>query len=177
MALTALVAIAVTPLLHAIVEPQTAFDDLVVHDVIGSRLMTISVVSASSIVGVVVWRPPAWPAGPPVDRLQIIGTMMGLSFWVPGAIMSIGLSLGSNMESWRWRDHLAHPLILAVMGGLLGSLLFGPVAYLLGTAILWPLLRYENRVPAPRPSPSPGICGILLVLWQQPYSWHRPLSP
>lgn len=139
-----LIAISLTPLLHQIASLQVSADDLISYDIINSRLLTVSALTACFIAGIAAWGPPQ-PQQTTLDSIRMIVLSISLSFWLSGLIFGIALALSSKIPSsileW-FGNYLAQPLLLSVGSGIAGPLLFGPVAYVVGTAMLWPLHRW-----------------------------------
>lgn len=141
MAVVGLIAINLAPLLYRIAYSQESADDLFPDDFINSSLVTGSAMAAFFLAGMTAWRPPG-PQQTMLDRIRTIVVSVSLSFWLSGLIFGIAFALTSKLPSsaleW-FGDYLAIPLFFAMVSGTVGPLLFGPVVYLAGTFVLWPL--------------------------------------
>ena len=72
--------------------------------------------------------------------------------------------MGRVVQLWK-RTCLRRCLLSSKKRGILGSCLFGPVAYIVGIAILWPLRQWERPVAAPRDlGPASNVCRAATVL-------------
>ena len=146
MTVVGLMAISLTPLLHRIATPQTSADDLVSADIINSGLMTGSALLACFLAGLMVWRPPRLQQAA-LDRIWPIIFTICLSFWLSGLIFGIAFALWSKIPSSileGFGNYLAQPLFFSLGTGIAGPLLFGPVTYIVGIAMLWPLHRWAR---------------------------------
>jgi hypothetical protein len=141
MTVVGLVAISLTSLLHRIAYPQEFADDLVPYDFISSSLATGSALAACFLAGMTAWHPPQLQQTT-LDRIRMIVLSISLSFWLSGLIFGIAFALSSEIPrsilEW-FGNYLAKPLFFSLGSGIAGPLLFGPVAYLVGIAMLWPL--------------------------------------
>jgi hypothetical protein len=141
MTVVGLIAISLTPLLHRMASPQASADDLLSADIMNSGLMTGSALAACFLAGLMAWRPPILQQTA-LDRIWPIVFIICLSFWLSGLIFGIAFALSSKIPSsileW-FANYLAQPLFFSMGSGIAGPLLFGPIAYIVGIAMLWPL--------------------------------------
>lgn len=146
MTVVGLIAISLTPLLHQIASPQTSADDLVSYDIVNSSLVTGSALAACFLAGMMAWRPPRLQQTT-LDRIWLIVLTICLSFWLSGLIFGIAFALSSkipnSIREW-FGNYLAQPLFFSMGSGIAGPLLFGPVAFIVGIAMLWPLHRWAT---------------------------------
>lgn len=150
MTVVGLIAISLTPLLHRIASPQTSTDDLLSADIINSGLMTGSALAACFLAGLMAWRPPRLQQVA-LDRIWPIVFTICLSFWLSGLIFGIAFALWSktpNSILEGFGNYLAQPLFFSMGSGIAGPLLFGPIAYIVGFAMLWPLRRWATPEPS-----------------------------
>jgi len=146
MTVVGLIAINLTPLLYRIAYSQESADDLFPDDFISSSLVTGSAMAACFLAGMTAWRP-SGPQQTMLDRIRTIVVSVSLSFWLSGLIFGIAFALSSEIPrsvlEW-FGNYLAKPLLLSMGSGIAGPLVFGPVAYILGVAMLWPLHRWAT---------------------------------
>lgn len=151
MTVVGLIAINLTPLLYRIAYSQESADDLFPDDFINSSLVTGSALAAFSLAGMTAWRP-SGPQQTMLDRIRTIVVSVSLSFWLFGLIFGIAFAFTSKIPSsaleW-FGNYLAIPLFFAMVSGTAGPLLFGPVVYLAGAFVLWPLHGWLPPVQSP----------------------------
>lgn len=82
-----------------------------------------------------------------IDTLRLVGTVVGLSFWLPG------LMLPAIVWSEYPRDIVGNisqyalmSMFGCVVGGAIAAFMAGPVAYLVGTLVLAPLRLLERSL-------------------------------
>ena len=146
MTVVGLIAINLTPLLHQIAYPQESADDLIPYDFINSSLVTGSALTACFLTGMTAGHPPQLHQST-LDKIWMIVVSISLSFWLSGLIFGIAFALSSkiprSVPEW-FGNYLTKPLLLSMGSGIAGPLVFGPVAYILGVAMLWPLHRWAT---------------------------------
>lgn len=141
MAVAGLIAINLAPLLYRIAYSQESADELFPDDFINSGLVTGSALAAFFLAGVTACHT-LRPQQTILGRVWTIVVSVSLSFWLSGLIFGIAFAFTSKIPSsaleW-FGNSLAIPLFFAMVSGTAGPLLFGPVVYLAGTFVLWPL--------------------------------------
>ncbi|WP_289295831.1 hypothetical protein [uncultured Reyranella sp.] len=141
MTVVGLIAINLTPLLYQIAYPQDSADDLIPYDFINSSLVTGSALVACFLAGMTACHPP-WLHQSTLDKIWMIVVSISLSFWLSGLIFGIAFAFTSKIPSslleW-FGNYLAKPFFFSIVSGTAGPLLFGPVAYIAGIVMLWPL--------------------------------------
>jgi hypothetical protein len=152
MAVVALVSIALTPFLLEVAEAGGSSPELGSNNyfrIIDHASMAGAIIAGSLFVGVAAWHP-RQIGETTTDKIQLTGTMVGLSFW-SSSLMCFFVQLlnTSGQPKWGFLQYLMEPLSLSIFGAMGGALIFGPVAYLVGIAILWPLRRWERPLLVP----------------------------
>ena len=160
-----LIAINLTPLLYQVAYQPESADDLIPYDFISSSLVTGSALAAFFLAGMTAWHPPRLHQST-LDKIQMIVVSISLSFWLSGLIFGIAFALSSkiphSVPEW-FGNYLAKPLLLSMGSGIAGPLVFGPVAYILGVALLWPLQRWPTPQQPPNHWDSASTIRRLLI--------------
>jgi hypothetical protein len=165
MTVAGLIAINLTPLLYQIAYPQDSADDLIPYDFVNSSLVTGSALAACFLAGMTKWHSPQLRQST-LDKIWMIVMSISLSFWLSGLIFGIAFALSSKMPhslpEW-FGNYVGKPLLLSIGSGIAGPLVFGPVAYILGVAMLWPLRRWATPQQTPSHWDSASTVRRLLI--------------
>ncbi len=104
------------------------------------------IITGGFLAGFVTWYPPGRHE-PSIDMLRMVGTVVGLSFWLPGLMLPAIVwaeyprDLGGNIG-----HYAAMSIFGCVAGGAIAAFMAGPVTYLVGTLVLAPLRLLERSL-------------------------------
>lgn len=102
------------------------------------------VMAGGFLAGFTAWYPPRSHEAS-IDTLRLVGTMVGLTFWIPGLLLPVIVwseyprDIAGNIGSYA-----AMSIFGGAVGGAIAAFMAGPVTYLVGTVVLAPLRLFER---------------------------------
>lgn len=142
LASAAAITMAVAAWLHSSVWLETTLDDLIEVGIRQKPWLVISVLVGSFVTGTLFWQPRR-SQDLAIDIVRTVGVMVGLSFWISALIAGCVWAFTPGHEINAVQRFVIGPAGAALMGGPLGAGFAGPIGYLVGAIVLWPLRRLE----------------------------------
>lgn len=141
-ALTAIISAEFVLFLYPVFDPGYYGADL--QEVRKTKGLSEIIMAGGFLAGVATWYPPG-RREPSIDTLRLVGTMVGLTFWIPGLLLPIIVwsEYPSEITSNIGRYALMS-IFGCAFGGVIAAFMAGPVAYLVGAIVLAPLRLFER---------------------------------
>lgn len=104
------------------------------------------IIAGGFLAGFSTWYPPGRHESF-IDALRLVGTVVGLSFWIPGLMLPVIVwseyprDLAGNIGRYA-----AMSVFGCAVGGAIAAFMAGPVTYLVGTLVLAPLRLLERSL-------------------------------
>ena len=143
-AVTAIVSIEVVFFLYAGADPEYYGAD--VQALRKMKGLSQIIIAGGFLAGFATWYPPGRHE-PSIDMLRLVGTVVGLSFWLPGLMLpAIVWAEYPRDIAGNIGQYAAMSIFGCAAGGVIAAFMAGPVTYLVGIFVLAPLRLLERSL-------------------------------